>query len=70
MNRHERRAIQSYCKIADTYDESFEGRFTVPYQQKLIEVIDLPDGGRLLDLACGNRVFRPFGNTNPMSREH
>ena len=57
MNRHERQTIKSYGKIADTYDDSFEGRFTLPFQRKLIEAIDLQDGGRLLDVACGNGRF-------------
>lgn len=54
MNKHERKAIQSYGKIADQYDDSFEGRFTLPFNHKLIDVIDLPETGQLLDIACGN----------------
>ena len=57
MNRHERQAIESYDKIADTYNDSFEGRFTLPYNQRLADVIDVPDDGRLLDIACGNGRF-------------
>lgn len=54
MNIHERRAIRSYGKIADDYDNSSEGRFTLPFNRRLAEVVQVPDGGRLLDVACGN----------------
>jgi ubiquinone/menaquinone biosynthesis C-methylase UbiE len=57
LNRHERQAIESYDKIADTYNDSFEGRFTLRYNLKLADVKDMPDDGRLLDIACGNGRF-------------
>jgi len=65
MNKHERRAIESYGKIAGTYDDSFEGRFTLPFNQKLTEVVKLPDNGRLLDVACGNgRLLKMLQHKN------
>ncbi len=54
MNIHEKRAIRSYGKIADDYDNSFEGRFTLAFNTRLAEIVRVPDGGRLLDIACGN----------------
>ncbi len=54
MNIHEKRAIRSYGKIADDYDNSFEGRFTLAFNTRLAEVVRVPEGGRLLDIACGN----------------
>lgn len=54
MNIHEKRAIQSYGKIAESYDDSLEGRYTLPFNQKLVEIIQIPKNARLLDVACGN----------------
>lgn len=54
MNIHERRAIRSYGRIADDYDNSSEGRFTLTFNRKLAEVVRVPESGRLLDVACGN----------------
>lgn len=54
MNIHERRAIKSYDRIAANYDDSAEGRFTFPFNRRLVEVVRIPEGGRLLDVACGN----------------
>lgn len=54
MNIHEQRAIRSYGKIADDYDNSVEGRFTLPFNRRLAEIVHIPEGGRLLDIACGN----------------
>lgn len=66
-NIYERRAIRSYGKIADDYDNSFEGRFTLAFNRKLAEIVRVPEGGRLLDIACGSgrllkmlRQQRPF----------
>ncbi len=53
-NIYEQRAIRSYAKIADDYDNSPEGRFTLAFNRKLAEIVRLPEGGRLLDVACGN----------------
>jgi len=39
MNKHEQRAIQSYGKIADTYDDSFEGKFTLQFNNKLVDMV-------------------------------
>ncbi len=54
MNIHEKRAIRSYGKIADDYDNSFEGRFTLAFNRRLAEIMRVPEGARLLDIACGN----------------
>lgn len=54
MNIHEKRAIKSYGKIANNYDNSYEGQFTFTFNQKLAEIVQIPKGGRLLDVGCGN----------------
>lgn len=54
MNRFERRSIRSFGKIADHYDDTVEGRYTLPFKQQLLAIVAVPAGGRVLDVACGN----------------
>ena len=54
MNIYEKRSIRSYQKKADHYDSTFDGRFTFPFKEKLLETVNIPVGGNLLDVACGN----------------
>lgn len=54
MNRHEKRSMENYDKIAGGYDDSPEGRFTLKYNMLLKGEVEVPDGGRLLDVACGS----------------
>lgn len=50
-----------YNQIADNYDESFDGRFTQPYNQFLCDYLPLVNGDSVLDVACGNgRLLRMF----------
>lgn len=57
MNRHEKRSMESYDRIADLYDDSPEGRFTRKFNELLLGAVEIPDGGSLLDVACGNGRF-------------
>lgn len=48
-----------YNTLAQKYDESFDGKFTLPYNRKLCEHARLRDGDTVLDVACGNgRLLR------------
>jgi ubiquinone/menaquinone biosynthesis C-methylase UbiE len=54
MNKFERRSERSYQKKADHYDDTFDGRFTLEFKEKLLKIVAIPAGGRVLDVACGN----------------
>ena len=54
MNKNEKNSIRKYDSIARDYDETYEGRFTARYRQKILELCTVPDGGRVLDVGCGN----------------
>lgn len=54
MNKNEKNSIRKYDSIARDYDETFEGKFTARYKQKILEIFQVPEGGRVLDVGCGN----------------
>lgn len=54
MKNYNERSRESYNKLADHYDESFEGRFTLEFKNMLLEEIKAEPGSRALDVACGN----------------
>ena len=54
MNKNKKNSIRKYDQIAHDYDSTFEGRFTARYKQKILELCDVPEGGRVLDVGCGN----------------
>lgn len=54
MNRYEERSRLNYDRIADTYDDSPEGRYTRAFHSLLADAVSIPSGGRALDIACGN----------------
>lgn len=48
-----------YNRLAKEYDESFDGKFTLPYNRALCERAEIRDGDAILDVACGNgRLLR------------
>lgn len=51
---YERRSVRSYQKKADHYDDTFDGRFTREFKDLLLQTVQIPTGGRVLDVACGN----------------
>ena len=53
-SKYEERSVRSYQKIADHYDESPEGRYTLDFKNLLLKTVRIPDGGQVLDVACGN----------------
>ncbi len=44
----------AYNKRAQDYDNSHDGRFTVPFKQELLNLVKLKPNANLLDVACGN----------------
>lgn len=54
MNKFERRSKESYNKKAINYDDTFDGKFTKKFKQIILDSLDVKDGDRLLDVACGN----------------
>ncbi|MCL2061659.1 MAG: class I SAM-dependent methyltransferase [Firmicutes bacterium] len=54
MNKHELQSIQKYNRIASDYDNSFDGKFTAKFKQKILDTVLLNDGDRVLDVGCGN----------------
>ena len=54
MNKNEKNSIRKYDSIARDYDSTFDGRFTSRYKQKILALCETPDGGRVLDVGCGN----------------
>lgn len=68
MRNYNERSRESYNKLADHYDSSFEGRFTLEFKNMLMEEIKAEQGDRVLDVACGNGTLlhmlaRKFGTT-------
>jgi ubiquinone/menaquinone biosynthesis C-methylase UbiE len=54
MKSFNEKSRKSYNEIADRYDSSFEGRFTLEFKRLLLEEIKAERGERVLDVACGN----------------
>ena len=44
----------AYDKIANDYDNSFDGRFTRKFKRLLVSSINLDENANVLDVACGN----------------
>ena len=57
MDKHERLSMSSYDKKAERYDSTFDGKFTYGFKELLLKAVDIPEGGKLLDVACGNGRF-------------
>lgn len=53
-SKYEQRSARSYQKIADHYDDTFDGRYTLGFKNLLLKMVHIPDGGQVLDVACGN----------------
>jgi ubiquinone/menaquinone biosynthesis C-methylase UbiE len=54
MNKFGERSRKSYNAIADHYDDTFDGRFTLEFKHRLLREIHAVRGARVLDVACGN----------------
>lgn len=54
MKSYNSKSRESYNEKADHYDETFEGKYTFEFKQKLLEEISVSRGAHVLDVACGN----------------
>lgn len=54
MRNYNEKSRESYNRIADHYDSSFEGRYTLEFKHMLMREIQSEQGARVLDVACGN----------------
>lgn len=54
MNIHEKKSRDNYNRIADNYDQSFDGRVTIRFKYFLLEEKIVNRKDTVLDVACGN----------------
>lgn len=55
MNIFAEKSRESYNKIADDYDNTFDGKYTENFKKKSLgEIIIKPGNNNVLDVACGN----------------
>jgi ubiquinone/menaquinone biosynthesis C-methylase UbiE len=65
MDKHEKRSMAAYNKKADHYDDTFDGKFTLQFKEQLLKTVNIPEGGRVLDVACGNgRLLHMLSQTH------
>lgn len=57
MRNYSEKSRESYNKIADHYDDTFEGRYTLEFKHLLLKEIQAEPGDCALDVACGNGVL-------------
>lgn len=53
-DKHTNDSISNYNRLANHYDDTFDGRFTRDLKRKLVDTLRLPKGARVLDVACAN----------------
>jgi ubiquinone/menaquinone biosynthesis C-methylase UbiE len=59
MDKKTEQSRSRYNELAREYEDSFDGKFTLPYNQYLCGQLSLADGDSVLDVACGNgRLLR------------
>ena len=54
MNNFNAKSKTAYNKIADNYENSFDGKFTQKFKRLLVENIKIKANSNVLDVACGN----------------
>jgi ubiquinone/menaquinone biosynthesis C-methylase UbiE len=54
MNKFNEKSRAAYNKIADDYDNSPDGKFTVKFKKLLLSTVTLRENYNVLDVACGN----------------
>lgn len=54
MDKKTEQSRSNYNKKAADYENTAEGRFTLPYNQMICEMVTVRDADRVLDVACGN----------------
>jgi ubiquinone/menaquinone biosynthesis C-methylase UbiE len=59
MDRKTRESKDNYNKKAKDYEQTFDGKYSLAFNQFLCEHVTLKEGDRILDVACGNgRLLR------------
>lgn len=53
MNHKEEQSKKAYNKIAQNYNDTFDGRFTQFFKEELVATVDLKEDAAVLDVACG-----------------
>jgi ubiquinone/menaquinone biosynthesis C-methylase UbiE len=53
MDLKEKQSKKAYDRIAENYDETFDGRFTRSFKDELISSVILKQNDAVLDVACG-----------------
>lgn len=53
MNKHEKQSRKKYDKLASRYDDSWDGKMSAKFKQKIIETAQVKDGDVVLDVGCG-----------------
>jgi len=54
MNKNERDSIRKYDSIARDYESTLEGKYTLRFRAKTLELVEVTAGDRVLDVGCGN----------------
>jgi len=54
MNKNEKYSARKYDSIAQQYDNSFDGRFTAGFKNKILEFCEVSGDDTVLDIGCGN----------------
>ena len=57
MDKFNEKSKIAYNKMADNYDNTHDGRFTLKFKQRLARHMTLKTGSSVLDVACGNGTF-------------
>lgn len=59
MDKTTRKSMLNYNKKAKSYENTFDGKFTLPFNVMIRECVQLKDGYKVLDVASGNgRLLR------------
>lgn len=57
MNKFEQRSKENYDKIAESYESTFDGKFTVKFKKILADALRPSENSVVVDVACGNGRF-------------
>jgi ubiquinone/menaquinone biosynthesis C-methylase UbiE len=63
MNKFEKRSVTAYNRLANEYDNTFDGKFTQKFKAMLVNTVKIQAGDTVLDIACGNgRLLKLFAD--------
>ena len=65
MNKYEQRSKDSYDKKAENYDSTFDGEFTVKFNEIMYKSVNVKKNDVVVDVACGNgRLLKMLTDKN------